>query len=39
MDKIFVPDYIDLDYQFAVFKENGDIELYQQEYYDKPRHI
>lgn len=39
MDKIYVPDYIDLDYKFAVFKENGNIELYQQEYYDKPRYI
>lgn len=36
MDKIFVPNYIDLDYKYAVFKENGNIELYQKEYYDTP---
>lgn len=36
MDKLYVPDYIDLDYNYAVFNENGDIYLYQNEYYDKP---
>ena len=36
MDKLYVPDYIGLDFKYVVFKENGDIELYQQEYYDQP---
>lgn len=39
MDKIFVPDYIDLNYKFAVFDENGNIILYQKEFYDSPRSI
>lgn len=39
MDKLFVPNYIDLDYKYAVFKDNGDIELYQQEDYTQPRSI
>lgn len=36
MDKIYVPDYIDLDYKIAVFKDNGNIELYQKESYTEP---
>lgn len=36
MDKLYVPDYIDLDYKYAVFKDNGDIELYQKEEYTTP---
>lgn len=36
MDKLFVPNYIDLDYKFAVFKDNGNIELYQRENYTEP---
>lgn len=36
MDKIYVPNYIDLDYKFAVFDDNGNIILYQKEYYDSP---
>ena len=36
MDKLYVPDYIPLDYKYAVFKENGNIELYQEEVYTKP---
>ena len=39
MDKIFVPNYIDLDYKYAVFDEQGNISLYQQEYYDQPRYL
>lgn len=36
MDKLFVPNYIDLDFKFAVFKDNGNIELYQKENYTEP---
>lgn len=36
MDKLYVPNYIDFNYKYAVFKENGDIELYEQEFYDRP---
>lgn len=35
MDKIYVPDYIPLDYKYAVFDDVG-IHLYQQEYYNEP---
>lgn len=39
MDKIYVPNYIDLNFKYAVFKDNGNIELYEEEYYDKPRYL
>lgn len=35
MEKLYVPDYIDLNFKYAVFKDNGDIELYEKEFYDK----
>lgn len=38
-DKIFVPDFIPLSYNIVVFKDNGNIELYERMSYTTPRDL